>query len=182
MTQQLSYGLTLTLAILLLAPAAASGSETHFIVNGLSHHIDSSYDWNENHAGLGLERVFSPQSTWSPRVSANAFLDSNEEMSYMVGGGLHRRLLGTERFGGLELSAGLTAFLMTRSDVNGNQPFPGILPSLTLGNRHYGINLTYLPVKAVESMTNSFAADPTLDGIVFMQFRVNLSQFSPTSQ
>ena len=94
----------------------------------------------------------------------------------MIGGGLHRNLFASERFGGLYIDAGLTAFLMTRKDVNGNNPFPGVLPSLTMGNRHVGMNLTYLPRQAVESFTDSSLKDDSVDGIVFLQLKVKMGR------
>ena len=166
--------LTWLLAVAL--PVLAQAGETHIIINGASHHINSTYDWNETHAGLGIEREISLHPKWSHRLSANAFRDSNDEMSYMLGTTLHRRLLVFPALNNLTLSGGLTAFMMSRSDANGGMPFPGILPSLTLGNKNYGINLTYMPIAAVESMTNTRAQDPTLEGIVFLQFRVGFGQ------
>ena len=61
---------------------------------------------------------------------ANGFQDSNEDMSYMVGGGLHRNLFATDRLRGFYVDAGLNAFVMTREDVEDGSPFPGILPTL----------------------------------------------------
>ena len=75
--------------------------------------------------------------------------------------------------------AGLNAFLMTRDDVNGGKPFPGLLPSLSVGNDNVGLNLTYLPRRAVEEVTNSRMVDPTIDGIIFLQFKVRLDQLLP---
>ena len=68
---------------------------------------------------------------------------------------------------------------MTREDVNGNKPFPGVLPSISVGNQSVGFNLTYLPRKAVEETTNSHFVDPTLSGILFLQFKVSLDQILP---
>jgi len=106
---------------------------------------------------------------------ANGFRDSNEEMSYMAGGGLHRNLFETDRLRGFYVDAGLNAFLMTRKDVNDNRPFPGILPSLTVGNQYVGFNLTYMPRQAVQKLYDKELADETISGIVFLQFKVNIS-------
>lgn len=65
---------------------------------------------------------------------------------------------------------------MSRDDADGNLT-PGILPSLTVGNRHYGMNLTYLPRMAIEKMSGSFVNDPTLDGVLFLQFPIGASRF-----
>ena len=64
----------------------------------------------------------------------NGFLDSNEDMSYMAGAGLHRTLFATDRLNGFYVDAGINAFVMTRTDVNDNRPFPGAVPSLSVGS------------------------------------------------
>ena len=60
----------------------------------------------------------------------------------MAGFGLHRNLYQTDRLNGFYVDAGINAFVMTRKDVNDNRPFPGMLPSLTVGNEVVGVNLT----------------------------------------
>ena len=110
---------------------------------------------------------------------ANAFRDSTDNMSYMAGAGLHRRIFETEKLTGFYIYAGLTAFLMTREDVNGNRPFPGVLPSVSIGNDNFGMNLTYMPKKAIEDMVNADIVDPTLSGILFLQVKVSMDQLLP---
>ena len=110
---------------------------------------------------------------------ANGFRDSNDQMSYMAGGGIHRRLLETDRLSGFYIDAGINAFIMTRQDVNDNRPFPGVLPCLTIGNRYAGFNLTYLPKKAIERFTNADVMDPSLSGILFVQFKVSIDRLLP---
>ena len=174
---KLQYTKRLALLILLalpLSPALAGDLSTVF--NGKSYHVGATQDWNENNYGLGLEYTFKRESRWKPRLMANGFRDSNEDMSYMVGGGLHRNLYATDRMIGFYIDAGIDAFVMTRTDVNGNKPFPGALPSLTVGNRYVGINLTYMPKVAVEKMYDSKMADESMSGIVFLQFKINVSQ------
>lgn len=149
------------------------------VINGKSYHFNSSYDWNENNLGLGIEHEFASTSKWRTIVMANAFRDSTKSMTYVAGGGLHRRLFETERMSGFYISAGLNAFLMTRSDVEDSSPFPGILPSVSIGNEKVGFNLTYLPRKAVEATTSSTINDPTISGILFLQFKVSLDQLLP---
>jgi hypothetical protein len=101
-------------------------------------------------------------------------------MSYMAGAGLQRNLFATDRLNGLYVDAGINAFLMTRTDVNDNRPFPGVVPSITIGNRQMGLNLTYLPVKAVERMFNLRMIDDTVSGIFFVQFKVGINQLLPS--
>ncbi len=165
----------LALLVLLVSPSAYAG-EFSAVINGKSLHLGSDEDWNEQNYGLGIEYHFSTQSHWKPVVMANGFRDSDDNMSYMAGAGLHRNLYSTERLNGLYVDAGINAFLMTRKDVNENRPFPGALPSLTVGNRHMGLNVTYLPRKAVEKLYDSRMMDESISGIVFLQFKVSVSQ------
>ena len=166
------------LALALLAPLSEAGS-INAVVNGKSYHFNSSYDWNENNTGLGFEYEFAQSSPWKKLVMANGFRDSNSNMSYMAGAGLHRRLYETDLLDGFYIYAGINAFVMTREDINGGNMFPGLLPSLSIGNSKMGFNLTYLPKQAVEKTTNAEVVDPTLSGILFLQFKVSLEQLLP---
>ena len=90
------------LAIVLLAmiPTDVVAGKSFAVVNGYSQHFDSSYDWNENNYGFGLEHEFEQKSAWKKVVMANGFRDSTDNMSYMAGAGLHRRVFETEYLGG----------------------------------------------------------------------------------
>jgi hypothetical protein len=175
-------GFSLSLAalalLLALSPDPAFAGKSHAIVNGKSYHFNASYDWNEDNYGFGLEHEFEQKSAWKKVVMANGFRDSTDSMSYMAGAGLHRRIFETHKLAGFYVYAGVNAFVMTRNDTGGN-PFPGILPSLSIGNEKFGVNLTYLPRKAVEATTDSLIVDPTLSGILFVQFKVGLDQLMP---
>jgi hypothetical protein len=95
----------------------------------------------------------------------------------MGGGGIKRRFrlpIGQRRF---HFDAGAIGFVMTRHDVNGNEPFPGILPAVSVGNGQFAINLTYLPGHVAERVARARTADPDLDGIIFLQFRINARLF-----
>ena len=166
-----------TLLSLLSSPAFAGKFSA--VVNGKSYHLNSSYQWNENNYGFGVEHEFTQKSAWRKIAMANGFRDSTNNMSYMAGAGLHRRIYETDELAGFYIYAGLNAFVMTREDVNGNKPFPGILPSVSIGNDKVGLNLTYLPKKAVEKTTGSGMVDPTLSGILFLQFKVSMDQLLP---
>ncbi len=161
--------------ILTISGTTANAGELSAVLNGKSFHLGADRDWNEDNYGLGLEYEFDSESRWKPRLMANGFQDSNEQMSYMAGAGLHRTLYSTERLRGLYIDAGINAFLMTRKDVNDNRPFPGLLPSLSVGNDHVGVNLTYLPKKAVEKIYDWQMMDDSISGIVFLQFKVTIS-------
>ena len=170
------------LSIILLATlpvTTAVAGDLSIVINGRSHHFDSSYEWNENNYGLGLEYQFETTSRWKRVVMANGFNDSNDSMSYMAGAGLHRRLLETHRLSGFYIDTGINAFIMTREDYNDNNPFPGLLPSLSFGNRYGGFNLTYLPAEAIQDMVNADFVDPTISGVLFVQFKLSLSQLLP---
>lgn len=167
-----------TVLTLMLLPSAHTvvAGELSTVINGKSYHIGSDQDWNEENYGLGLEYQFDTESRWKSLLMANGFRDSEKNMSYMAGGGLHRNLYSSERGGGLYLDLGLNVFLMTREDVNDGRPFPGALPSMTVGNRHVGINLTYLPRMAVEEVTTARTMDKDMRGILFLQFKVNVTE------
>jgi hypothetical protein len=167
-------------AFLVVFPASSAFAGTfNAVINGKSYHFNSEYDWNENNLGLGIEHEFASKSKWRTIVMANGFRDSTDNMSYMVGAGLHRRLVESEKLSGFYISAGLNAFIMTRDDVDDSNPFPGILPSVTIGNDKVGINLTYLPKAAVEKTTHSKFIDPGISGILFLQFKVSMDLFMP---
>ena len=174
----LSYAVKRTFLACLLLPSAspALAGEISAVFNGKSYHLGASEKWNEKNYGLGFEYHFDTQTRWKSLLMVNGFRDSDRHMSYMAGGGIYRNLYATERLDGLYLDLGLNAFLMTRKDVNDGQPFPGILPSLTVGNRYMGFNLTYLPEKAVEKVTTARMTDESIHGILFLQFKVNVSQ------
>ena len=146
-----------------------------FVINGKSYHVNSRYDWNEDNVGVGFEYEFKPQSRWIKSISASGFTDSLENMTYMAGAGLKRRLVTTERFGGMYFDAGVVAFLMTREDINDGNVFPGVLPVVSVGNRFAGINLTYLPKMVVHDMAHANVVDPTIDGVFFMQFKLRMN-------
>ena len=165
--------------LLVLSASPALAGTLSAVVNGKSHHFNSTYDWNEDNYGFGIEHQFEQKSAWRTIAMANGFRDSTDNMSYMAGAGIHRRLYETHKLAGFYVYAGLNAFIMTRDDVNGSKPFPGILPSISIGNDKVGFNLTYMPKKAVEEATNSMMVDPTLSGILFLQFKVSMDQLLP---
>ena len=70
---------------------------------------------------------------------------------------------------------GRSIHLGSREDVDDGRPFPGILPSLTVGNRYLGLNLTYLPKQAVEKFTATRMQDQSTSGIIFLQFKFSMN-------
>ena len=179
MKKALSTPLIIASLLFALSTSPANAGNVSAVVNGKSYHFNSTYDWNENNTGLGIEHEFNSTSAWRTTVMANAFRDSTNNMSYMAGAGLHRRLYETERLSGFYIYAGLNAFVMTRDDLDGSRPFPGVLPSVSIGNEKVGFNLTYLPRQAVETTTSSTIVDPTISGILFVQFKISLDQLLP---
>ena len=171
--------LAITALLTALPLSSAMAGKTSAIINGKSYHLNSSYDWNEDNYGFGVEYEFEQESVWKKVVMANGFRDSTRKVSYMAGAGLHRRIYETDALAGFHVYAGINVFVMTREDVNSNKPFPGILPSIMIGNDYAGFNLTYLPRKAVEETVNAGIVDPTITGILFLQFKVSLDQLMP---
>lgn len=179
MKKGLSISLAVVALFLMFSPPPALAGSINAILNGKSYHINSSYEWNENNTGLGIEYEFEQMGAWKKIAMANGFRDSTDGMSYMAGAGLHRRLFETDKLDQFYIYAGLSAFVMTRDDVNDGNPFPGVLPSISIGNSKFGLNLTYMPRTAIEKFTNSRVVDPTIDGILFLQFKVSLNQLLP---
>jgi len=171
----------LAAALLISLAPVAHGTGFSAVLNGKSIHLDSEYDWNESNVGLGLEYMLPTEHRWKRILFANGFRDSMDEMTYMAGGGLHRRLFESDRFAGLYLDAGINLFLMTRDDVDRGRPFPGVLPSLTIGNRYVGMNLTYMPRDAVQEFVNAEFVDPSISGIVFLQVKVSVDRLLPSA-
>ncbi len=111
--------------------------------------------------------------------SPTRFKDSMGDPSYMAGGGLKRRFfLRSDDF---YVDLGGVAFLMTREQVNGNKPFPGVLPAATFGFKRVAVNLTYMPEAVVDRVTNSKKYDPIHGRRVFpaTQARCQPIRFRP---
>jgi hypothetical protein len=155
---------------------AQSGGDWDVVINGRAVHMNASGDWNEDNWGLGLEREFtSPTSRWVKIALANGFSDSMGNPSYMAGGGLKRRFrFNSEDF---YVDLGAVAFLMTRENVNDDRPFPGVLPAATFGFKRVALNLTYMPEGIADAVTNSKKYDPTMEGVFFLQFKLDASLF-----
>jgi len=138
--------------------------------------MNAAGDWNEDNWGLGVEREFSSStSPWVKVALANGFSDSTGNPSYMAGGGLKRRFYVRSRDFYVDL--GGVAFLMTRENVNGDRPFPGVLPAATFGFKRVALNVTYMPEGVVDSVTNSKKYDPSMEGVFFLQVKLDASLF-----
>lgn len=167
-----------TLLTSLCHDAAAQSSDGGWdvVFNGRAVHMNAAKDWNEDNWGLGVEREFvSSTSPWVKLALANGFQDSMGDPSYMAGGGLKRRFRpGADDF---YFDVGGIAFLMTRERVNGNRPFPGLLPAATFGFKRVAVNVTYLPESIADRVTNSRTYDPSMHGVFFLQLKLDASLF-----
>ena len=118
--------------------------DLHLIVSGTALHIGSN-DLNEKNYGLGFEYDFEERNNWIRFITGASFKDSNDQTSKYLGTGSKRRF----RFGSdpdeFHFDAGAFAFVMTRKDVNDNEPFIAALPFVSLGNEWLAVNLTYAP-------------------------------------
>jgi hypothetical protein len=70
--------------------------------------------------------------------------------------------------------AALNFFIMTREDIEDNEPFPALLPSVTVGNRWGGLNLSYVPKTVVRDFANAKSVDPNIGGVFFLQAKIRL--------
>lgn len=167
--------LILTAVLAVGAGTTASAQDWSLVVNGKSIHVNSSKDWNERNWGLGLEREFATDSKWVKVALVNGFKDSRNHMSYMAGGGVKRRFHLYSLSDDLFVDVGVVGFLMTRKNVNDNEPFPGLLPAVTVGTSRVALNLTYLSERMMDRATNVSRVDPTVSGLIFLQLRIHPS-------
>ena len=58
----LFFHLAATALVLMLSSSSAMAGSINAVLNGKSYHINSSYDWNENNKGLGVEYEFAQKS------------------------------------------------------------------------------------------------------------------------
>jgi Antimicrobial peptide resistance and lipid A acylation protein PagP len=169
-------GLGLAVACFASGARAQSNGSWDVVLNGHSVHVDATHEWNEDNWGLGIEREFASNGPWIKVALANGFKDSMGTPSYMAGGGLKRRFRASDDF---YVDLGAIAFLMTRENVNRNEPFPGLLPAATFGFKRVALNLTYLPETVVDRVTDSRRHDPSMKGVFFLQFKLDATLFSP---
>jgi hypothetical protein len=155
--------------------AAQSDGSWDVVLNGRAVHMNATREWNEDNWGLGIEHEFATTSPWVKLALANGFKDSMGNPSYMAGGGIKRRFkMGSQDF---YVDLGGVAFVMTRENVNDNEPFPGILPAATFGFKRVALNLTYMPEAVVDRVTDSKRHDPTMEGVFFLQLKLDASLF-----
>ena len=111
----------------------------NLVINGKAFHQGNG-DYNEDNWGLGFEYNFKEDEKWINFVNGGFFKDSTSNTSKYFGGGTKRRFLLTDDKNGWHIDAGVTAFLMTRKDVNNEQPFFGGLPFMSIGTSKFAIN------------------------------------------
>lgn len=121
-----------------------TANTVNLIINGKSVHEDKK-DFNEKNWGLGFEYNFAEDKKWINFINGGYFKDSLSNTSRYLGGGSKRRFLLEADNEGWHIDAGLAAFLMTRKNYNGNKPFFGALPYLSVGTGKVAINATYIP-------------------------------------
>lgn len=172
-TPKLWHLLTVPFVFGVFFTVTAQAQDWDVVLNGKAMHLNSSKDWNEENWGLGFEREFDRQARWVKVAVGNAFVDSNEAMSYMAGGGIKRRFRPGSITNGLYVDLGVIGFMMSREFRDGTRIFPGLLPALTVGTRRVAVNLTYLPQQWANKATNMSRSDPTADGIVFLQLKLD---------
>lgn len=164
-------------AVLSLGTVAGANAQGDWdvVLNGRSIHMNAAKEWNEENWGVGVEREFNPSARWVRLAVANGFKDSLGEQSYMAGGGVKRRFrpAGNDFY----VDVGVVGFVMTREDVNGSQPFPGVLPAVTVGGRRIAVNFTYMPDAVVDRVTKAHLRDPNMDGVLFIQLKLDSSLF-----
>jgi hypothetical protein len=158
----------------------AQGGDWDVVLNGRAIHVGAKKKWNEENWGLGVEREFNSAGRWVTAALANGFKDSLDEPSYMAGGSIKRRFrMSSDDW---YFDVGVVAFIMTRADVDQHRPFPGALPAVTFGSKRVAVNVTYMPGDAVDSVTHDILRDPEMDGVFFIQLKLDASLFGRRRQ
>jgi hypothetical protein len=166
---------TSILLSVLLSNTSRAQDAWDVVVNGRSVHVDSAKEWNEENWGLGFEREFDTSSRWIKVALANGLKDSAGEPSYFAGGGVKRRFRVSSNDYYVDL--GVVGFMMTREDVNHGQPFPGLLPAVTVGHKRVALNVTYMPEFIYDRIMTGRLMDPTMNGVLFLQLKLDASLF-----
>jgi hypothetical protein len=146
------------------------------VLNGHAVHVNAEKHWNDDNWGLGFEKEFNSSGHWVSAAVANGFKDSLDNPSYMAGASIKRRFRMFSNH--VYFDAGIVGFLMTRHDVNHNAPFPGALPTMTFGAKHFAVNVTYMPASVVDNVTHADLVDPALESVFFIQLRLDARLFS----
>jgi hypothetical protein len=156
----------LALIFLSLLAAPAWAGELHVVLNGKAIHLDKG-DYNENNWGLGFEYDYNPEAKWITFINGSFFQDSNDNTSTYFGPGMKRRYqIGSAMGADWHFDYGVIAFLMTRKDYKNNNPFPGVLPFISLGTRNVSLNATYIP-----------RVSPKHKQLLFFQVMVRIAEF-----
>ena len=135
----------LLFTLLLLPVQNISAENVYLVLNGKSIHTQKKQgiNFNEKNFGAGFQYEMDGISRhWKPFINAGGFNDSFNKPSYYVGGGVFHRFKPLQNF---NLDAGVTAFMMTREDVNDNNPYPAVLPMMSVGTNTAALNITYIP-------------------------------------
>lgn len=154
------------IGLLAMFVVPAQAAEWSLLLNGKAVHLETpaGVKFNEENWGAGVQVDFGQaDSKWRPFLTASGFKDSFNKPSYYAGGGTLRRFeFGTES-SAWHLDAGAVLFLMTRHDHMNNQPFPGILPVLSVGSGRVALNMSYVP-----------KIDPKMVSLIFFQIKIGV--------
>ena len=131
--------------LLLFTCTAVNADELHLVVSGKSIHLGTDTSFNEENWGLGFEYDFEEKNNWINLITGVTFKDSLNNTSNYLGAGTKRRYLLGDDPQGMHIDAGVLAFAMTRRDYRDNDPFLGVLPFISVGNRRVAVNITYVP-------------------------------------
>lgn len=102
-------------------------------LNGMSKHLGSNKEYNENNPGLGLTI-----DNDGKFITAGGYKNSFGEPSYYLGGGVKKRLGGKDFY----IEPGVLAGLISGYE---DTLTPMIMPMLGVGGRNNGLNLMLAP-------------------------------------
>ncbi len=137
------FKVVLVIISLLLSPQLMADS-FRLVINGKAVH-EKKGSLNEENWGLGFEYEFNEDQDWIPFANGGTFLDSFNNPSNYLGGGIKRRYHLSDDKNGWRVDLGISAFFMTRKDINNERPFFGALPYISVGTELAALNITYIP-------------------------------------
>jgi len=70
------------------------------------------------------------------------------------------------QFDSAHVDVGAVGFLMVRKDFKNGDPFPGVLPVLSVGTKNVAVNITYVP-----------KVEPKAVPLWFFQLKISLNSF-----
>jgi palmitoyl transferase len=121
---------------------------TDVVLSGYAYHVRSTYDKDRIHEltewlwGGGVAKTLYDQDDDSHSLFVLASIDSRDRFQGMAGYAFQKRF---RLVSDLKAGIGYSAFLVSRADLVGYVPVPGVLPLASIGTRKVQAVVIYIP-------------------------------------